>query len=68
MQEFTVTNLDRVGELIFENGKLLRKINPQYYDHIINLFENGFISELIKKNLFVESILIKEGKTTLGRT
>ncbi len=63
MEAFTKTNLDSVGEIYIEGDKLLRKINYSYQKHIWFLFESGFIEELIKQGLFVESNLQKVSNT-----
>ncbi len=60
MKEFTKTNLDKVGEVFIEEGKIIRKINNEYRNHVKYLFECGFIDELIQKGLFVDSKLIQK--------
>src|SRR3989338_6754930 len=57
----TITNLDAVGELMESDTRLYRKINLKYQHLVLDLFNSGFINELITKGLFVESRLLHEG-------
>lgn len=46
---------DKVGELFEWNGKILRGIFPEYTAFVKELFESGFIPELVEKKLFPKS-------------
>jgi len=51
----TIENLDDFGELFELDGKLYRGINPGNEHFALELFNSGFIPELVEKNLFVNS-------------
>ncbi len=64
---FTIRNFDKFGELFELDGKFYRGINPSKEHLALELFNSGFIPELIKKGLFVNSRLVEKtiGKYTL---
>jgi len=48
-------SIDPIGRVFFFEQKTYRYINKAYENHINEIFSNGLISELIAKNLFVDS-------------
>lgn len=48
-------NMDKMGEVVFYDNKVLRVIKDDYVNQVVEMFECGFIEEIIKKKLFPET-------------
>ena len=61
--ETTSISIDKLGRIYFYKNRVLRVINDNYISLVKEMFNSGFLSEIIDKKLFVDTWIPKDLQT-----